>query len=108
MTRTTTPATVGDLAELIPDFLRSLRAADEPPLTVDTDGEAARQLLAFLIDAGMPTDADSLQPEHIASFLEHLLATRKPPPPPTATGHWRSFSPTSPSAPLLGAHPRSA
>ena len=36
MTRTTTPATVGDLAELIPDFLRSLRAANKSPRTVDT------------------------------------------------------------------------
>lgn len=89
MTRTTTSTTVGDLADLIPDFLRSLRAANKSPRTVDTYGEASRQLLAFLIDAGMPTDADTIRREHVEAFIEHLLATRKPA---TASNRYRSLA----------------
>jgi hypothetical protein len=55
-----------------------LPTANESPRTVDTYGEAARQFLAFLVDAGMPTDVDRMKREHIEAFVEHLLATRMP------------------------------
>lgn len=88
MAPTTTPS-VGELAELIPDFLRSLRAANKSPRTIETYAEAARQFLAFLVDTGMPTDASSVRREHVEAFVEHLLRTRAPA---TASNRYRSLA----------------
>lgn len=78
MTRTTTATTVGDLAELIPDWCRSLRAGNKSPRTIETYALAANQLLDFLVANGMPTDVDALRREHVETFIEDQLARHKP------------------------------
>src|SRR5262245_19816242 len=71
-----TAASVGDLATLIPPFERSLRAANKAPRTIGTYGAAARQLVDFLVGAGMPTEAAKLTREHVEAFVEHRVATK--------------------------------
>ncbi len=53
----TRASVVGELADLAPSFLRHLRAKNRSPKTVKAYREAADQLVAFLADQGMPTDA---------------------------------------------------
>jgi len=89
MTRTTTGPSVGDLASLIPSFERSLRAENKSPKTVQVYGEAARQLLAFLRDAEMPTEAAHITREHVETFIEGLVATRAPA---TANNRYRALT----------------
>ena len=72
----TTAQTVGDLETLIPSFERSLRAENKAPKTIATYGEAARQLVDFLREHGMPTEATRLRREHVESFIEKLVATK--------------------------------
>jgi hypothetical protein len=51
-------------------------ATDTRPL--ETYGEAARQLLDFLADNGMPTDDVHVRREHVECWIESLLTRRKP------------------------------
>jgi site-specific recombinase XerD len=88
MTRTTT-ASVGTLDTLIPSWLGSLRAAKKAPKTIATYREAAEQFLAFLTEAGMPTDVDKIRRERVESYVEHLLATRRPA---TASNRYRALA----------------
>jgi pimeloyl-ACP methyl ester carboxylesterase len=62
----------GDLGHLLPSWELHLRALNRSPKTLTTYFEAARQLLAFLADRGMPTHAASIHREHIEAFLVHL------------------------------------
>jgi site-specific recombinase XerD len=80
---------VGDLSTLIPSFERSLRAANKAPKTIDTYSEAARQLLAFLREQGMPTEVAKINREHVESFIEQLVATKSPA---TANNRYRSLT----------------
>ena len=89
MAQTTSPASVGDLALLIPSFERSLRATNKSSRTVGTYGDAARQLLSFLAANGMPTDVEHIKREHVEAFIEQLLATKKPS---TAQTRYRSLA----------------
>jgi len=73
-----TAASVGDLGTLIPVFERSLRAQSKSPKTVQCYGEAARQLLAFLGEMGMPTEVARIRREHVETFVERLVATKSP------------------------------
>lgn len=84
-----TAASVGDLATLIPSFERSLRAANKSAKTIQVYGEAASQLLSFLVDAGMPTEASKIGREHVESFIEHLVATKAPA---TANNRYRALT----------------
>ncbi|HEX2275160.1 MAG TPA: tyrosine-type recombinase/integrase [Acidimicrobiales bacterium] len=86
---TTSVRDVGELATLIPSFERSLRAANKSPKTVKGYGEAARQLVAFLRDRGMPTAAAKVRREHIEVFMEHLLSRWRPA---TANNRYRALS----------------
>ena len=67
---------VGDLSALIPSWLRHLRAANLSPRTIPNYELAARQLLEFLDQSGMPTEAGSIHREHVEAFIEHILAIR--------------------------------
>jgi site-specific recombinase XerD len=69
---------VGDLSTLIAPFERSLRAQRKSKRTIETYGQSARQLLAFLQAQGMPTQASKLTREHVESFIETLVEKRKP------------------------------
>lgn len=63
---------------LIPSFNRSLRAANKSPKTVDTDGEVANQLPAFLRESGLPTEVAKIGREHVEAFIERLVMTKSP------------------------------
>lgn len=82
-------SSVGDLEQLIPSFELSLRASNKSPKTLKTYAEASRQLVAYLKAAGMPTEATSIRREHVESFIEHLLETRKPA---TANNRYRALA----------------
>lgn len=86
---TVTAQSVGDLATLIPSFERSLRAANKSPKTIQVYGEAARQLLGFLQQNGMPTEVARIGREHVESFVEHLVATKAAA---TANNRYRSLT----------------
>jgi hypothetical protein len=60
-----TAASVGDLASLISDFERSLRAANKSPKTVGIYGDAARRLDSFLVERAMPTEVEKIGREHV-------------------------------------------
>jgi site-specific recombinase XerC len=62
----------GDLALLVDDWLRSLRAANRSPKTLSNYGDSARQLLAHLRDRGMPTEAHKIKREHVEDYLVSL------------------------------------
>ncbi len=83
-----TTASVGDLAGLIPDFERSLRAANKSPTTLKVYGDAARSLLEFLVAHGLPTNAAKVRREHIETFIEDQLAKWRPA---TANQRYRSL-----------------
>ena len=83
-----TDATIGHLADLIPSWERSLRAANKAPRTRQGYAEAARRLNAFLEANGMPTQVAKLRREHVEHFIDHLVQTYKPA---TAANRFRSL-----------------
>jgi len=66
----------GSLAELLPSWELSLRAARKSPKTIGAYLDAGRQLLAFLDGCGMPTDVAAMHREHVEGFVLHLIETR--------------------------------
>jgi site-specific recombinase XerD len=84
-TKATSPSHVRTLAA---SFLRSLRAANKSPRTIETYGEALRQFADHLERNGMPTDVDRLHREHVESYVEELLARWKPA---TASNRYRAL-----------------
>ncbi|MGI8798566.1 MAG: tyrosine-type recombinase/integrase [Pseudonocardia sp.] len=61
----------GDLAELLPDWRRHLRAANRAESTVQRYEKDARRLLSFLRETGMPTRATAITREHLEHFFAH-------------------------------------
>ncbi len=86
---TTTPSVLGDLSTLVGDFERSLRAANKSDRTVEIYGGAARRLIAFLRDQGMPTAAEKVGREHLEAFTADQLARFKPA---TASQRYRALA----------------
>lgn len=62
---------------LIPSFVRSLRAANLSPRTVETYQEAVGLFASFLVEKGMPTEPANITREHVESFIEDLLGRWK-------------------------------
>lgn len=83
-----TTTSVGDLDGLVPDFERSLRAANKSPKTVGIYGDAARSMMDFFVAHGMPTDAAKVRREHIETFIEDQIAKWRPA---TANQRYRSL-----------------
>lgn len=77
-TKTTPLSVVGDLATLIPDFERSLKAGNKSAQTVRIYGNSARSLVDFLKAHGMPTAAEQVGREHLESFTADQLDRFKP------------------------------
>ncbi|HEX2041398.1 MAG TPA: tyrosine-type recombinase/integrase [Acidimicrobiales bacterium] len=69
---------VGQLADLIPSFERSLRARNRSPRTIRSYVESARLLAAFLAEQGMPTTVEGVRREHVEAFIEDQLARWTP------------------------------
>ena len=83
-----TASSVGDLRAVVPDFERSLRAANKSAKTVEVYGDAARGLIRFLFERGMPLEAGKVRREHIEAYLEDQVARWKPA---TANQRYRSL-----------------
>jgi len=88
-TTAVTAQSVGDLEPLIASFTRSLRASNKSKKTIDTYLEAARQLLAFLRESGMPTEVARIGREHVEAFVERLVQTKSPA---TANNRYRALT----------------
>ncbi|MBV9292736.1 MAG: tyrosine-type recombinase/integrase [Frankiales bacterium] len=80
--------TFGQLDTLIPSWELHLRSINLSPRTIQTYGEAARQLARHLVDHGMPTTVAAIKREHVESFLEQLVATKSAS---TAANRYRSL-----------------
>jgi site-specific recombinase XerD len=76
----TSPTTTApdDLADLVPSWALSLRAANRAPNTQSQYLESARQLVAFLSEQGMPTRAGSVRREHVEAYLADVLTRWAP------------------------------
>lgn len=75
-TKTSTSASVGDIAELSRSWARDLRAANLSPRTIQSYMEAVRLFTEYLTEQGMPTDVASITREHVGAFIEDQLARR--------------------------------
>jgi site-specific recombinase XerD len=84
-----TAVTGTSLDELTASFLRSLRAENKSPRTLETYGEACRAFSRFTSERGMPTTVDAIAREHVEAFVEDLLARWKPA---TAQNRYRALS----------------
>ncbi|MGH9048342.1 MAG: tyrosine-type recombinase/integrase [Acidimicrobiia bacterium] len=80
---------MGDLASLLPSWRRSLDAEHKSARTIQSYEEAARQLLAFLAAAGMPTAVASISREHVESFIVALREAGRSPS--TCANRYRSL-----------------
>jgi site-specific recombinase XerD len=69
--------TVGALASHLRLYERHLRATNKADTTVYKYLLTARQLIAFLADAGMPTQASTVRREHVEAYIEHSLTEAK-------------------------------
>lgn len=70
---------IGQVSTLATDWYAHMRAANYAPRTISTYRLSIEQLVTFLTETGMPTDAAHITREHIGAFVEHLLdAGRKP------------------------------
>ena len=74
--------------DLSASFLRSLRAENKSPRTVETYGDAVRAFARFLEDRGMPTTVDAVAREHVEAWIQDLLARWKPA---TAANRYRAL-----------------
>lgn len=84
-----TPPSVGDLGTLAPAWIRSLRASNKSPKTIETYGEAARLFTVFLTTHQMPTAAEEITRQHVECFIADLLDRFKPA---TAANRYRALS----------------
>ena len=69
---------VESLAALTPSFVRSLRAKNRAPKTVQLYQEALRQFSEYLAAQGMPARVGAVRREHIEAWVEDLLERRSP------------------------------
>ncbi len=74
---------------LIPAWVRWLRAANKSPKTIETYSDAARQFHRFLVEHGMPTEVAKLTSEHVETFINELLERHKPA---TASNRYRALA----------------
>jgi site-specific recombinase XerD len=86
---TDTDLSVGDLRLLVPDFERSLRAANKSLKTVKIYGEAARGMIDFFSANGMPTDAAKVTTEHVEMYILDQVERWRPA---TANQRYRSLA----------------
>ncbi len=73
----TTSSEVGDLASHLRLYERHLRAQNRAEPTIYKYTLTARQLIEFLTDTGMPTQASAVTREHVEAFIEHTLTVAK-------------------------------
>lgn len=64
------------ISDLIPSWRRALRASNRSVRTIDSYMLAANQLTEYLDSHGLPLDVTEIEPDHIRSYLSHVLDTR--------------------------------
>jgi hypothetical protein len=84
----TTDLSVGDLRVHVSDFERALRAANKFPKTIKIYGEAARGMIDFFLQVGMPTDGAKIKREHVETYIGDQVEKWKPA---TANQRYRSL-----------------
>lgn len=77
-----------DLAELLPDWRRHLRATNRAPATIASYLTVGTSFVDYLRERGMPTRASAVRREHVEAYLADLLDRAKPA---TAAKHYRSL-----------------
>ncbi len=80
---------IGQITTLADDWYAHMRAANYAPRTLTTYRLAINQLVDFLTQKGMPTDAAHVTREHVGMFIENLLASGRKPA--TANQRYRSI-----------------
>ncbi len=88
VTTNTPTTTVDDLATLLPDWRTHLRARNIAPSTIDSYSRVGANLLAYLVETGMPTAAGAISREHLEAFLAELTDRVSPA---TVAKHYRSM-----------------
>lgn len=71
-------AAFGELAALLPDWARHLRAVNLAPSTIERYQTDARMLLDYLIEHGMPTRADAVTRDHLEAFFADMADRPSP------------------------------
>jgi site-specific recombinase XerD len=87
--RSTGPSVAADLAVLMGDFERSLRAGNKAERTVQIYGDSARRLIRFLEEHGMSTVAGDVGREELEAFTADQLSRFKPA---TASQRYRALA----------------
>lgn len=64
------------IPDLLPSWVRSLRASNRADKTIKAYTEAAQQLAAFLDSRGRPASVTSISRADVEAFITHLLETR--------------------------------
>jgi site-specific recombinase XerD len=82
--------TGAELGEVIPAWERSLRARNRSPKTIRSYIDTAVLLESYLKRTGLPTDATTLEREHIETFIDDQLKRWRPT---TAAVRYRSLKP---------------
>ena len=80
---------IGSIQHLRDSFIRSLRAANKAPRTLETYSEGLDRLIAFLEASGMPTSVSFVTRDHLEAFVADLLDRFKPA---TASNRYRALS----------------
>jgi len=75
---TVTASTIGDMATLVPDWERSLRARNRAASTVKGYGRAARSFIQFLEQSGMPTQVSRVTRDSVECFIGEQLKVLAP------------------------------
>ena len=83
-----TTTTVDDLSVLLPDWSTHLRARNIAPSTIHSYGTVGANLLAYLVETGMPTAVGAISREHLEAFLADLTDRLSPA---TVAKHYRSL-----------------
>ncbi len=85
----TRPSVAPDLAVLVGDFERSLRAGNKTERTVAIYGDSARRLIRFLEEQGMSTRVGQVGREELEAFTADQLVRFKPA---TASQRYRALA----------------
>jgi site-specific recombinase XerD len=87
-TRPPAPSVSPSYLSLRDSFVRSLKAENKSPRTIETYLEAIELLGDFLARMGMPQDVTAIHREHVESFIGEMLEHFKPS---TANNRYRSL-----------------
>lgn len=75
VTRLAEAPAVDDLAVLLPDWRRHLRAMNRAPKTIASYLQCGEALLGYLAANGMPTAASGITRDHLEAYLAHRVGS---------------------------------